>query len=278
MSPHVRKRVVTVPDYSWRIRATRNFPTRKATGDMSSDISTVTPPESESHGPAANTAQQLVGGVTRALTKPRFRGWIHVYSAGGAVAAGASLVAVSWAAASTRAGLATLLYTAATIVMFSVSATYHRVHWKSATAQKWMKRADHSMIFVFIAGSYTPFALLAMPPDAARIVLSIVWGGAVAGILLKMCWPSAPRWVGVPLYLLLGWVAVWYTGTILHNAGVAAMVLLFVGGALYSIGGILYALKWPDPWPSTFGYHEFFHACTAVAAICHYIAMWFVVF
>jgi hemolysin III len=141
-----------------------------------------------------------------------------------------------------------------------------------------MKRADHSMIFVFIAGSYTPFALLALPGRDGRVVLSIVWGGALAGILLKMLWPSAPRWVGVPLYILLGWVAVWYTGTILHNAGVAAMVLLFVGGALYSIGGILYALKWPDPWPSTFGFHEFFHACTAVAAICHYIAMWFVVF
>jgi hemolysin III len=185
---------------------------------------------------------------------------------------------VSWAVVSTRAGLATLAYTAATIVMFTVSATYHRVRWTSETARKWMKRLDHSMIFVFIAGSYTPFALLAMPPDAGRLVLSIVWGGALAGTLLTMCWPSAPRWVGVPLYLLLGWVAVWYTGTILHSAGVAAMVLLFVGGALYSIGGILYALRWPDPWPNTFGFHEFFHACTAVAAICHYVAMWFVVF
>ncbi|REO52932.1 PAQR family membrane homeostasis protein TrhA, partial [Mycobacterium tuberculosis] len=158
------------------------------------------------------------------------------------------------------------------------SATYHRVNWKSATARNWMKRADHSMIFVFIAGSYTPFALLALPAHDGRVVLSIVWGGAIAGILLKMCWPAAPRSVGVPLYLLLGWVAVWYTATILHNAGVTALVLLFVGGALYSIGGILYAVRWPDPWPTTFGYHEFFHACTAVAAICHYIAMWFVVF
>ena len=246
---------------------------------MSGQPSTVTKAETESQGlTAGSAAHQIVDGVSRALTKPRFRGWIHVYSAGTAVFAGASLVAVSWAVASTRAGLATFAYTAATIVMFTVSATYHRVHWKSAAAQKWMKRLDHSMIFVFIAGSYTPFALLAMPPDAGRIVLWIVWGGAVAGTLLKMCWPSAPRWVGVPLYLLLGWVAVWYTGTILHNAGVAAMVLLFVGGALYSIGGILYALRWPDPWPSTFGYHEFFHACTAIAAICHYIAMWFVVF
>ena len=244
---------------------------------MSSQTETVTYPQPEAQ-PAANAAQQLVDGVTRVLTKPRFRGWIHVYSAGTAVFAGASLIAVSWAVGSTRAGLATFAYTAATILMFTVSATYHRVHWKSATAQKWMKRADHSMIFVFIAGSYTPFALLALPPDDGHLVLCIVWGGAIAGILLKMCWPSAPRWVGVPLYLMLGWVAVGFTTTILHNAGVAAMVLLFVGGALYSIGGILYALKWPDPWPSTFGYHEFFHACTAVAAICHYIAMWFVVF
>ncbi|HEY1442302.1 MAG TPA: hemolysin III family protein, partial [Mycobacterium sp.] len=131
---------------------------------MSGQITTVTNPESESQGPAANAAQQLVDGVARVLAKPRLRGWIHVYSAATAVAAGASLVAVSWAAVSTRAGLATLAYTAATIVMFTVSATYHRVHWTSETAQKWMKRLDHSMIFVFIAGSYTPFALLAMPP------------------------------------------------------------------------------------------------------------------
>jgi hemolysin III len=245
---------------------------------MNSQTSSVVNPEPESQVPPANAAQQVVDGVARVLAKPRFRGWIHVYSAGTAVFAGASLVAVSWAVASPRAGLATLAYTAATIVMFTVSATYHRVRWTSETARKWMKRLDHSMIFVFIAGSYTPFALLAMPPDAGRLVLSIVWGGALGGTLLKMCWPSAPRWVGVPLYLLLGWVAVWYTGTILHSAGVAAMVLLFVGGALYSIGAILYASRWPDPWPNTFGFHEFFHACTAIAATCHYIAMWFVVF
>ena len=117
-----------------------------------------------------------------------------------------------------------------------------------------------------------------MPHDTGMLVLSIVWGGAIAGVALKMLWPSSPRWVGVPLYLLLGWVAVWFCGTLINGAGVAAMVLLAVGGALYSIGGVLYALRWPDPWPQTFGFHEFFHACTAVAAICHYIAMWFAVF
>ena len=126
--------------------------------------------------------------------------------------------------------------------MFTVSATYHRVHWKTAKARIWMKRLDHSMIFVLIAGTYTPFALLAMPPDQGTVVLYIVWGGAVAGVLLKMCWPTAPRWVGVPLYLILGWVAAFYIAAILHHAGVAAMVLLAVGGVLYSVGGVLYAL------------------------------------
>jgi hemolysin III len=223
-------------------------------------------------------AEHLVGGVANFITKPRLRGWIHVYGAFVAAIAGAVLVSVSWAIVSTRAGLATLAYTATIVAMFTVSGAYHRLNWKSPTARKWMKRLDHSMIFVFIAGSYTPFALLALPRGSGMLLFWIVWGGALAGVALKMCWPSAPRWVGVPLYLLLGWVAVWFAGAIVHGAGVAAMVLLAVGGALYSVGGVLYALKWPDPWPTTFGHHEFFHACTAVAALCHYIAIWFAVF
>jgi hemolysin III len=237
--------------------------------------------EPDASGPAS-TVEEVAGQVLQTaadvLTKPRARGWIHLVSAVVAVAAGASLIAVSWPLAGLKAGLATFVYIGAVVAMFTVSATYHRVTWKSAAARAWMKRLDHSMIFVLIAGTYTPFALLAMPHRAGMLMLSIVWGGALAGVLLKMCWPTAPRWVGVPLYLLLGWVAVFYVATIMHMAGVAAMVLLVVGGALYSIGGILYALRWPDPWPNTFGYHEFFHACTAVAAICHYIAVWLAVF
>ncbi|GJF13896.1 membrane protein [Mycolicibacterium cyprinidarum] len=216
--------------------------------------------------------------VAQFLGRPRARGWIHVYSAIVAVIAGSALVAVSWSVGSPRAGIATLIYTLTIVAMFAVSGTYHRVTWKSATARKWMKRADHSMIFVFIAGSYTPFALLALPEPSGMTLLWIVWGGALAGVALKMLWPSAPRWLGVPLYIVLGWVAAWFIGPIMHGAGVAAVVLLIVGGALYSVGGVLYALKWPNPWPATFGHHEFFHACTAVAAICHYIAMWFAVF
>jgi len=222
--------------------------------------------------------EAVAEGVAQFLGKPRLRGWIHVYSAVIAVFCGATLVAVSWSTQSERAGIATLVYTLTIVAMFSVSATYHRVNWTSPTARKWMKRADHSMIFVFIAGSYTPFAVLALPERSGTTLFWVVWGGALAGVALKMLWPSSPRWLGVPLYILLGWVAVWFIVPIMHGAGVAAVVLLAVGGALYSVGGVLYALKWPNPWPTTFGHHEFFHACTAVAAICHYIAMWFAVY
>jgi hemolysin III len=212
------------------------------------------------------------------LRKPRLRGWIHLYCAYAALVAGSALVAVSWAAASTRAGHATLAYTLAIVAMFAVSATYHRVSWGSTAAKNWMRRLDHSMIFVFIAGTYTPFALLDMPLSTGHQVLAIVWGGGLAGVALTLFWPDAPRWLGVTFYLLLGWVAVSYAGTILHNAGVAAAVLLAVGGALYSLGAVFYALRWPDPWPTTFGYHEIFHACTAVAAICHFVAVCVAVF
>ncbi len=227
---------------------------------------------------AEDFPEAVVDAAAQFLGKPRARGWIHVYAAVVAFIAGAALISVSWSLEGLRAGLSTLVYTITIVAMFAVSGTYHRVNWTSKTARKWMKRADHSMIFIFIAGSYTPFAMLALPERSGLVLLAIVWGGALAGVLLKMFWPSAPRWVGVPLYLLLGWVAAWFIVPIMNGAGVAALVLLIVGGALYSVGGVLYALKWPNPWPTTFGHHEFFHACTAVAALCHYIAMWFAVF
>lgn len=235
-------------------------------------------PPTSTRREAEDLPEALADGVAQILGRPRARGWIHLYSAIVAVIAGAALVSVSWSLEGTRAGLATLLYTCTIVAMFAVSATYHRVTWTSPVARKWMKRLDHSMIFLFIAGSYTPFALLALPSEKGMVLFWIVWAGAIAGVFLKMFWPSAPAWVGVPLYLLLGWVAAFFIVPIMEGAGVAALVLLVVGGALYSIGGVLYGLKWPNPWPTTFGHHEFFHACTAVAAICHYIAMWFAVF
>jgi hemolysin III len=221
--------------------------------------------------------QVLADTVTDFLHAPRARGLIHVVCAIGAIVAGGVLVPVAWLTASPKAGLATLIYSATIVGMFSVSAVYHRVRWTNPATRKWMKRADHSMIFIFIAGSYTPFAILAMPPQTTTLVLTIVYSGAAAGVALKMFWPSSPRWVGVPLYLILGYAAIWFAPTLLAGGGPTVVALLVAGGVLYNIGAVLYGVRWPNPWPQTFGYHEFFHAFTAAAAICHYVAIWVLV-
>lgn len=206
--------------------------------------------------------------------RPRLRGWLHLWSFVASVATGATLIALAASTVSGRAALATSVYGLTVLGLFGVSALYHRVTWKSDRVRTWMKRLDHSMIFVFIAGTYTPFALLAMNPGTGYVVLLVVWIGALSGVTLKMAWPHAPRWLGVPIYIALGWVAVFVLPELLHHAGVAALVLLLVGGALYTVGAVFYATRWPNPWPQVFGYHEFFHAATVVAAICHYIAIW----
>jgi len=138
-------------------------------------------------------AEHVVQAAAAVLTKPRARGWIHLVSAIVALVAGATLIAVSWPLAGPKAGLATFVYTVSVVGMFTVSAIYHRVTWKSASARMWMKRLDHSMIFVLIAGTYTPFALLAMPHHAGMLALSIVWGGAVAGVLLDVLLDAVAR-------------------------------------------------------------------------------------
>jgi hemolysin III len=218
--------------------------------------------------------QVVADTITDLLHTPRARGWIHLCSAATAILAGAALVLVAWLTVSSKAGWATLIYATAIVAMFGISAAYHRVHWHSPSAEKWMKRVDHSAIFVFIAASYTPFALLAMPARTGAEVLTLVWTGAAGGVVLKMSWPSAPRWVGLPLYLILGWAAIWFAGTLLEGAGLVVVALLVTGGALYNIGAVFYGFRWPNPWPQTFGYHEFFHAFTAAAALCHYVAIW----
>jgi hemolysin III len=217
--------------------------------------------------------QVVVDTVADLLGTPRARGWIHLCSAATAIVAGAAMVWMAAIEASPRVFCALLIYAATIIAMFSVSAAYHLVHWRSPSAQKWMKRADHSMIFIFIAGCYTPIALLALPPRIGMQVLTLVYVGAGAGVALKMLWPSAPRRVCVPLYLMLGYVAIWFIGTLLDGAGVVVVVLLVIGGVLYNVGAIFYSFSWPNPWPQTFGFHEVFHAFTVAAATCHYIAI-----
>ncbi len=244
--------------------------------DAETALPTVTRSRADA-GPDDDLPQVLADTVADLLHKPRARGWIHLCSAVGFIVAGTALVPVAWIATSPKAGWATLIYSATIVAMFSVSAIYHRVEWRSPTTMRWMKRADHSLIFVFIAGSYTPIALLAMPKSTGMLVLAVVYTGAAVGVALKMLWPSAPRAVGLPLYLVVGYVAIWFAQTLLHGAGLVVVVLLIASGLLYNIGAVLYAFSWPNPWPRTFGFHEFFHAFTAAAAICHYIAIWLLI-
>jgi hemolysin III len=171
---------------------------------------------------------------------------------------------------------ATAIYAVTVVLLFGTSALYHRVAW-GPTGRAVMKRLDHSMIFLLIAGTYTPFAVSLLDSPTREIVLFVIWGGAAVGIIARMSWISAPRPLIIPLYIALGWVAVFVMPQLLHHGGVALFVLMVTGGVLYSLGAVVYATRRPDPRPATFGYHEVFHACTLVAALCHYIAIYFAV-
>ena len=206
------------------------------------------------------------------------RGWLHFWSFTVSIAACATLIAVSAALVGPGAALATSVYSVTILGLFGTSALYHRRTWRTRRSRAVMRRLDHSMIFLFIAGTYTPVAALAMDPGTAQWVLILVWAGAFAGVVLKTAWPHAPAWVGVPIYVALGWVAVFVLPPILTGGGVAALVLILTGGLLYTVGAVMYATRRPNPWPATFGYHEFFHAATVLAAICHYIAIWLILF
>ncbi|MFE9190316.1 hemolysin III family protein [Micromonospora sp. NPDC007208] len=211
------------------------------------------------------------------IGKPRMRGWLHTYAFFVALVCGIVLCSI----AATRPGWAPLvsclIYSLTVCGLFGTSALYHRRVWSERGYQV-MRRMDHSMIFVFIAGTYTPLCAMLLAPRPATVMLALVWGGALAGVAVKVVWPHAPRWVSAPLYLALGWVAVAMLPEILHGGGVAALVLLIVGGAIYSIGAVFYALRRPNPWPTVFGHHEFFHASTLLAALCHHIAIYFALF
>ncbi|WP_341935065.1 hemolysin III family protein [Microbacterium sp. LWO14-1.2] len=199
--------------------------------------------------------------------KPTWRGWIHAGTFPVAIAAGIVLIvfaqggAAKWAAA---------VFMASSLLLFGNSAVYHRFNWGS-TVKVVLKRIDHANILLLIAGTYTPLAVLALPPEKGMLLLILVWSGALLGILFRVFWINAPRWLYVALYLLLGWAAVMYIVDLL-NANVAMMVLVIVGGLLYTGGAVVYALKKPNPWPGHFGFHEIFHVCTVLAFLCHWTA------
>nr|WP_307334451.1 hemolysin III family protein [Microbacterium sp. SORGH_AS_1204] len=199
--------------------------------------------------------------------KPTWRGWIHAGTFPVAIAAGIVLIALAQGG---PARWASAVFMATSMLLFGNSALYHRFHWKPTTRAV-LKRIDHANILLLIAGTYTPIAVLALPTPQTVLLLSIVWGGAVLGILFRVFWINAPRWLYVALYLALGWAAVMYLGDLLA-ANVAMMVLVVVGGLLYTAGAIIYALKKPNPWPGHFGFHEIFHVCTVLAFLCHWTA------
>jgi len=206
---------------------------------------------------------------------PRLRGVFHQYAFVAAVIAGTLLVVL---ADGYFERFAVWVYAMALAAMFGASALYHRYPWRSPSARLRARRLDHAMIFVFIAGTYTPFALTVLSPTSKAVVLIVIWSGAAVGIGTRMAWLHAPRPLIIPLYIALGWVAVFVLPQISHNGGVAALVLLLVGGVFYSLGAVVYAVRRPDPVPTVFGYHEVFHLCTLLAAICHYIAIYFALF
>jgi len=205
--------------------------------------------------------------------RPRLRGVWHTWACVWSVPFGVALVLV---ANDARARVAVSIYAATLVGLFGVSALYHRVNWISISARRWMRRLDHSMIFMLIAGTYTPFALLALHGGLAPAILVTVWTGALTGAIFSLLWSNAPTWLLAVVYICLGWVAVAAAPQLAAAIGVAGLALLGLGGLLYTAGAVIYAVKRPDPFPGVFGYHEVFHALVIAAAAIQYavIAFW----
>jgi hemolysin III len=201
--------------------------------------------------------------------KPRLRGVFHQYAFFVSLASGTLLVLL---AATTRTSVAAAIYAASVSALFGVSALYHRVTW-NGPARRRLRRLDHAMIFLLIAGTYTPVGLLVLKGTLATVVLAVVWGGAAAGIVLELVWTGAPRWLGGTVYLALGWVAVVAMPQLFARLGMAGGLLIVAGGLAYSAGAAVYALRRPDPVPAVFGYHEVFHLLVIAGVAAHFLAI-----
>ncbi|TNY37488.1 PAQR family membrane homeostasis protein TrhA [Thermomonospora catenispora] len=201
--------------------------------------------------------------------KPRLRGWLHLGAFPLALVAGMVLVALG---PTVQARLVAAVYALTSALLFGVSALYHRGRW-SARTEGLLRRLDHANIYLIIAGTYTPFAALVLDGAARAIVLSVVWCGAVAGVLFRVLWVRAPRWLYTALYIGLGWAAAFFVPQFLEGAGWTVATLVIAGGVLYSLGGLVYGLRRPDPSPRWFGFHEVFHALTVAAYALQYIAV-----
>jgi hemolysin III len=207
--------------------------------------------------------------TVRDMIKPKLRGWLHAGTFPLSVLLGAILVIL---APNERARLSTAIFAVTASMLFGVSALYHRGNW-GPLASGVLKRFDHANIFLIIAGTYTPFSVLLLPSGPARTLLWIVWTGALIGVAFRVLWVGAPRWLYVPVYIALGWVALVYLPEFLAGGGIAVFVLVLVGGALYTMGAVVYGLRKPNPSPRWFGFHEVFHAFTVLAFLAHYVGI-----
>jgi hemolysin III len=205
--------------------------------------------------------------------KPRLRGVLHQWAFAASLVAGIGLVLE---AGSERARLAVAVYALSVAALFGTSALYHRVNWRTLGARRWVRRLDHTMIFVLIAGTYTPFGLLVLRGPLGLVILIAAWSAALAGAVFKLVWIDAPRWLGSATYVSMGWIALVALPELLDHLGIAAVAALGLGGILYSAGAVIYARKRPDPVPTVFGYHELFHLLVIVAAALQYavVAFW----
>jgi hemolysin III len=207
-----------------------------------------------------------------AAVKPRLRGVSHEWAFFVSLFLGAGLII---AAETPRATLAVAIYAVSLSALFGTSALYHRVNWRRPNARRWMRRLDHSMIFLLIAGTYTPFALLVLHGTLASAILVAVWAAALAGTIVQMIWIEAPKWVTAIIYLSMGWVAIVAFPQLWQELGVGGSLLVAAGGLLYTVGAVVYATQRPDPNPAVFGYHEIFHLFVIVAAAAQFAAIAF---
>lgn len=205
--------------------------------------------------------------------RPRLRGVSHQWAFVASIPLGLALVVL---ADSGRARLAAAVYAVSVTLMFGASALYHRVTW-TPSARLWARRLDHAGIYGLIAGTYTPFGLLVLDGRWQVAVLGIVWGGCAATFALKLVWPSGPKWTAAVMGIALGWVAIVAAPELARNAGLAPLHLAVAGGLLYSAGAIVYVVRWPNPAPGHFAYHEVFHALVTIAVALQYVAVALVV-
>jgi hemolysin III len=222
-------------------------------------------------GDTASAARDAAADAIAAV-KPRLRGVSHEWAFFISLLLGAGLIV---AADTPKATLAVAIYAVSLSALFGTSALYHRVNWKRPDVRRWMRRLDHSMIFLLIAGTYTPFALLALHGTLADAILVVVWAGALAGTIIEMIWIEAPKWVTAIIYLSLGWVAIVAFPELWAALGPGGTLLVAVGGLLYTAGAVVYATQRPDPDPAVFGYHEIFHLFVIAAAAAHFGAVAF---